>query len=281
MNRIGARGFGETRRRTGILVRDATLGQELDAVEATPHRVVGAAAVLDRPDHLDQQPRAVLQRATPAVLTRVYRRVEKTVHQVTVTGVYFDRVDTGLARTRGGSGELRHDPREIFLAGHAVMQLRGGRTVGRGHPLCLVREEVRPHVAVLHHRNRRCEQRTAIADIVHRGEAGMLQLHRELGTVNVHLVRDRCKTGDEAVIGDRDLAEIGRTHRPADRDGTHDQQRSAPLGPCRVVLAQPFATVSLRVCSVRAHGTHEYPVAQFQPAYAARGQQMLVTRHSL
>ena len=69
--------------------------------------------VSHRLDDFETQPHPVLERSAVRVASSVCQRRQKLVNQVPVRGVYFDDVEAGLARARGGLLERAHDARDL------------------------------------------------------------------------------------------------------------------------------------------------------------------------
>jgi hypothetical protein len=76
-----------------------------------------------------------------------------------------------------GGGELADHPVDVLLGGHAEFHFRGRGGKGRGHGRHFLGEQGAFHVSRLLFRQGGSEHGTPLADIIHGGQAGMLQLH--------------------------------------------------------------------------------------------------------
>ena len=78
---------------------------------------VAADARADRPDHLQQEACAILQRPAIFVGAIVDAGGEKLGEQVAVGRMQLDTVEAGLARAPGAGGERVHEMIDLGLAG--------------------------------------------------------------------------------------------------------------------------------------------------------------------
>ena len=193
-------------------------------------RLVVGPGRADGVGRLDEQPRAVLQRAAVLVVALVGQRREELVQQVAVGGVQLDDVEPGVVGASRGGGERRGDARRSRRAVSARGVGEPGERRGRradGRPAALVE---RDRAAPGGERARR------------RGLAARVrQLDADLRAALVHEVGDpaplarcagrataRCPAARSAPRGPRRWPRraAGRTRRPPANPGGRGASRS-------------------------------------------------------
>ena len=84
----------------------------------------------DRPDHLEQEARAILQRAAVLVGAVVDAGREELREQVAVGGMQLDAVEAGLARAPGAAGERLDELLDLGLARRRGRESRAATPCG-------------------------------------------------------------------------------------------------------------------------------------------------------
>ena len=95
---------------------------KLDRVDADPQRVLAAEPRANRTDDVDQQPRPILDLATPTVGTCVHRRRQELVDQIAMAGVQLDAVETCALTTLGRVDKTFDHPCKVAFGGDLILQ---------------------------------------------------------------------------------------------------------------------------------------------------------------
>ena len=247
--------------------RDAAGGAQLLGIQPHPHRKARAAARLDGADHLQQQPGAVLQRATVLVLPLVVVRRQEARQDVGVGAVHLHTIKARSLRSRGGGGEELHHLRDVGLFHHT--QARPGLAQAAHEGGHLLGGEGLQHVGLGVRWQRRHPHLPPGGQVTRGRLAGVLQLHGDLGAVRVHAPGQRGQPADELVARDPHLEGLGRARGESHRAHAHGQQPGPALGARLVVGLDALAATAVVLGEVGAHGGHHDAVAQLQAADAA------------